>query len=79
MVGARERKISITPAWIVTRNSRIERQFLTEQEATVAKGQNRGNREPKKPKSKKPAVTTSVSILSPKGITPQSNLPKKKM
>jgi hypothetical protein len=44
----------------------------------MAKGQNRGNREPKKPKSKKPAGGPTPSILSPKGITPQTNLPKKK-
>jgi hypothetical protein len=50
----------------------------TAQEGTMAKGQNRGNREPKKPKSKKPASGPTLSILSPKGINPQSNLPKKK-
>jgi hypothetical protein len=44
----------------------------------MAKGMNRGNREPKKPKSKKPAVGQTSSILSPKGIAPQDNLPKKK-
>jgi hypothetical protein len=44
----------------------------------VAKGMNRGNREPKKPKSKKPVAGSNVSILSPKGISPESNLPKKK-
>jgi len=44
----------------------------------MAKGQNRGNREPKKPKAKKPAGGPAVSILSPKGIAPQSGLPKKK-
>jgi hypothetical protein len=44
----------------------------------MAKGQNRGNREPKKPKATKTASSASVSILSPKGISPQSQLPKKK-
>lgn len=44
----------------------------------MAKGMNRGNREPKKPKSKKPSAGPTLSILSPKGITPQTNLPKKK-
>jgi hypothetical protein len=44
----------------------------------MAKGQNRGNREPKKPKSKKPPAGPTLSILSPKGITPQNSLPKKK-
>jgi hypothetical protein len=44
----------------------------------MAKGQNRGNREPKKPKSKKPSTGAAVSILSPKGMAPPANLPKKK-
>ncbi len=44
----------------------------------MAKGMNRGNREPKKPKSKKPGAGPALSILSPKGITPPNNLPKKK-
>jgi hypothetical protein len=44
----------------------------------MAKGQNRGNREPKKPKSKKPTSDASVSVISPKGLAMQSNLPKKK-
>ena len=44
----------------------------------MAKGMNRGNREPKKPKSKKQSAGPTLSILSPKGITPQTNLPKKK-
>jgi hypothetical protein len=39
---------------------------------------NRGNREPKKPKSKKPATGPTVSLLSPKGMTMQPALPKKK-
>jgi hypothetical protein len=44
----------------------------------MAKGQNRGNREPKKPKSKKPAAGPTVSLLSSKGMSPDNNLPKKK-
>ena len=44
----------------------------------MAKGQNRGNREPKKPKSKKPAAGPHISLLSPKGMTTQQPLPKKK-
>jgi hypothetical protein len=44
----------------------------------MAKGMNRGNREPKKPKSKKPSAGPAVSILSPKGMTVQPTLPKKK-
>jgi hypothetical protein len=44
----------------------------------MAKGQNRGNREPKKPKSKKTSTMSNVSILSPKGIGMQTApLPKK--
>jgi len=44
----------------------------------MAKGQNRGNREPKKPKAKKPSGGPTLSVLSPKGINPQASLPKKK-
>ncbi len=44
----------------------------------MAKGQNRGNREAKKPKAKKPANGPTQSLLSPKGIAPQPVLPKKK-
>jgi hypothetical protein len=44
----------------------------------MAKGMNRGNREPKKPKSKKPSAGPAVSLLSPKGMTAQPPLPKKK-
>ena len=44
----------------------------------MAKGQNRGNREPKKPKTKKPDANPNTSILSPKGINPGTALPKKK-
>lgn len=44
----------------------------------MAKGMNRGNREPKKPKTKKPEGGATASILSPKGISPQVSLPKKK-
>jgi hypothetical protein len=44
----------------------------------MAKGQNRGNREPKKPKSAKPSSGPAVSILSPKGMSAQPVLPKKK-
>lgn len=44
----------------------------------MAKGMNRGNREPKKPKAKKPATGPAVSLLSPKGMSPQAALPKKK-
>jgi hypothetical protein len=50
----------------------------TVQEGTMAKGMNRGNREPKKPKSKKPVGGPAVSVLSPKGISTQQVLPKKK-
>jgi hypothetical protein len=48
------------------------------QEALMAKGMNRGNREPKKPKTKKPASGPAISLLSPKGIATQPALPKKK-
>jgi hypothetical protein len=48
------------------------------QETLMAKGMNRGNREPKKPKSKKPAAGPTVSLLSPKGMSAQPALPKKK-
>jgi hypothetical protein len=44
----------------------------------MAKGMNRGNREPKKPKAKKPASGPAVSLLSPKGMTTQQASPKKK-
>jgi hypothetical protein len=44
----------------------------------MAKGMNRGNREPKKPKSKKPTTGPTVSLLSPKGMATQAPLPKKK-
>jgi hypothetical protein len=44
----------------------------------MAKGQNRGNREPKKPKTKKAAGGPAVSLLSPKGMSMQPALPKKK-
>jgi len=44
----------------------------------MAKGMNRGNREPKKPKSKKPGAGPALSILSPKGMSVQPALPKKK-
>jgi hypothetical protein len=44
----------------------------------MAKGQNRGNREPKKPKSKKPGTGPAVSVLSPKSMSAQAALPKKK-
>jgi hypothetical protein len=44
----------------------------------MAKGMNRGNREPKKPKSKKPATGSTISLLSPKGMSAQPALPKKK-
>ena len=43
----------------------------------MAKGMNRGNREPKKPKSKKTSSGPAVSILSPKGMATQPALPKK--
>jgi len=52
--------------------------MITGQEGMMAKGQNRGNREPKKPKTKKPAGGPTVSLLSPKGMTTQPALPKKK-
>jgi hypothetical protein len=44
----------------------------------MAKGMNRGNREPKKPKAKKTASGPAVSLLSSKGMSPQPALPKKK-
>jgi len=44
----------------------------------MAKGQNRGNREPKKPKATKTASGPNVSILSPKSMSAQPALPKKK-
>ena len=44
----------------------------------MAKGQNRGNREPKKPKAKKPTSAPTASLLSPKGMTVQNVPPKKK-
>ena len=44
----------------------------------MAKGQNRGNREPKKPKATKPSTSPAASILSPKGMAVQPVLPKKK-
>jgi hypothetical protein len=44
----------------------------------MAKGMNRGNREPKKPKAKKTAAGPTVSLLSSKGMSPQPTLPKKK-
>ena len=47
-------------------------------ETLMAKGMNRGNREPKKPKAKKPAAGPTVSLLSSKGMSPQAALPKKK-
>ena len=47
-------------------------------ETTMAKGQKRGNREIKKPKSAKTPTGVAVSILSPKGISPSASMPKKK-
>jgi hypothetical protein len=47
-------------------------------EEMMAKGMNRGNREPKKPKSKKTSTGPAVSLLSPKGMSAQPALPKKK-
>ena len=44
----------------------------------MAKGQNRGNRELKKPKMKKTVAGPALSVLSPKGISVQPALPKKK-
>jgi hypothetical protein len=44
----------------------------------MAKGRDRGNREPKKPKAKKTAGGPTQSILSPKGLSAQAALPKKK-
>jgi hypothetical protein len=45
----------------------------------MAKGMNRGNREPKKPKAnKKPASGQAVSLLSSKGMSQQPALPRKK-
>lgn len=44
----------------------------------MAKGQNRGNREPKKPKAKKAAGGPTLSVLSPKGLSQQAVPPKKK-
>jgi hypothetical protein len=44
----------------------------------MAKGMNRGNREPKKPKAKKPASGPTVSPFSPKGMAARPDLPKKK-
>ncbi len=50
----------------------------TEQEIMMAKGMNRGNREVKKPKTKKPASGPTLSPLSPKAMSAQPALPKKK-
>jgi hypothetical protein len=47
-------------------------------EGKMAKGMNRGNREPKKPKSKKPSAGPAASLLSPKAMSAQPALPKKK-
>lgn len=44
----------------------------------MAKGQNRGNREPKKPKSKKAPAAMETPILSPRSIAVQKTLPQKK-
>jgi hypothetical protein len=44
----------------------------------MAKGKDRGNREPKKPKANKTASGSNMSILSPKSLSAQPVLPKKK-
>ena len=44
----------------------------------MAKGMNRGNREVKKPKAKKTETGQPVSLLSPKAMSVQAPLPKKK-
>jgi hypothetical protein len=43
----------------------------------MAKGKDRGNREKKKPKTKKPGSGPAASILSPKSMSAQSAPPKK--
>jgi len=65
--------------WAACRERTFGARIVTRtQETLMAKGMNRGNREPKKPKAKKPASGPAVSLLSPKGMTQQQALPKKK-
>jgi len=44
----------------------------------MGKEKNRGNREAKKPKATKPAAGPAVSLLSPRSLSAQPALPKKK-
>jgi hypothetical protein len=44
----------------------------------MAKEQKRGNRETKKPKTKKNVVVATAAASSVKGLTPQAVLPRKK-
>jgi len=44
----------------------------------MAKEKNRGNREAKKPKAKKTPNGPAVSVLSPRSLSAQAALPKKK-
>jgi len=44
----------------------------------MAKEQKRGNRETKKPKTKKTVVVSTVAASSVKGLTPVAALPRKK-
>jgi hypothetical protein len=44
----------------------------------MGKEKNRGNREPKKPKAAKTAAGPAVSLLSPRSLSAQPALPKKK-
>jgi hypothetical protein len=50
---------------------------LSIEEGLMAKGKDRGNREKKKPKAKKPASGPATSILSPRSLSAQSAPPKK--
>ena len=44
----------------------------------MAKEKNRGNREAKKPKASKTAAGPALSLLSPRSLSAQPVLPKKK-
>jgi hypothetical protein len=49
-----------------------------EQEAAMAKGQKRSNRELKKPKAKKPAGTPATASVPARGLVNPPSVPKKK-
>jgi hypothetical protein len=66
------------PVRIRAGRPQVVRTHSTRRRQHMAKGQNRGNREPKKPKSKKAPAAAEASILSPKNMAARKALPQKK-